>query len=172
MTNQQKFIETFGHKTFDIIIDNCDDVNILKWFTREYQGVVEPYTIPIDGLVKWDTGDTIAPDPEPIKEELPKKRGGGKHGRKMYDSRWYEDMVEDFYLGSERTKNFTLSDDPSLKPLKTMDGLKCRFENAIKALHVEDCVAVHKYYAGTVNECIVLENIRNPKTFQGSYKLS
>lgn len=90
----------------------------------------------------------------------------------MYDSRWYEDTIEDFYLGSERTKNFTLADDPSLKPLKTMDGLKCRFENAVKALHVEDCVVVHKYYAGTVNECIVLENIRNPKTFNSSYKLS
>ena len=169
MTNQQKFIETFGQEVFNTLRDNCDNIYILKWFTKEYQGAVEPYTIPIDGLEKLDTSSDNKEDPVP---ELPKKRGGGKTGRKMYDSRWYEDVVEDFYLGSERTKNFTLSDDPSLKPLKTMDGLKCRFENAIKALNVEDCVAVHKYYAGTVNECIVLENIRNPKTFQGSYKLS
>lgn len=168
MTNQQKFIDTFGQEAFDTLMSNCDNIYILKWFMKEYAtpAIFTMPSAPAEPQITSWTQD----DASEVKE--PKKKGGGKPGRKMYDSRWYEDTIEDFYLGSERTKNFTLADDPSLKPLKTMDGLKCRFENAVKALHVEDCVVVHKYYAGTVNECIVLENIRNPKTFNSSYKLS
>lgn len=169
MTNQQKFIEIFGQKTFETLRDNCDNIYILKWFTKEYQGAVEYYTIPIDGLEKWDTSSDNKEDPV---KEAPKKRGGGKPGRKTYNPVWYEETVEDFYLGSARTKDITLDDDPTVKKTKSLDGLKYRFEEAIKKVGVEDCVTVHKYYAGTVNECLVLENIRNPKAFKSSYKLS
>lgn len=163
MTNQQKFIDTFGQFSFDALMSNCDNIDILKWFMKEYDYY---NTTQVEDIPTVPLSEAFAP------EKAPKKRGGGKPGRKTYDSRWYEDVVEDFYLGSERTKNFTLSDDPSLKPVKSVDGLKCRFIDAVKALGIEDCVSVHKYYSGTVNECVVLENIRNPKSFIGSYKLS
>lgn len=36
MTNQQKFIDTFGQEAFDTLMSNCDNVDILKWFMKEY----------------------------------------------------------------------------------------------------------------------------------------
>jgi hypothetical protein len=165
MTNQQKFIDTFGQETFDTLMSNCDNIDILKWFMKEYK---EPshvvFTAPLNIPVTVSENDVPA-------TEQPKKRGG-KPGRKTYNPVWYEETVEDFYLGSARTKDISLNDDPTVKKTKSLDGLKYRFEEAIKKVGVEDCVTVHKYYAGTVNECLVLENIRNPKTFIGSYKLS
>lgn len=155
MTNQQKFIDTFGQEAFDALMSNCDNIDILKYKETSHVAFTTPLNVPV----------TV-----PATEQ-PKKRGG-KPGRKTYNPVWYEETVEDFYLGSSRTKDINLKDDPTVKKTKSLDGLKYRFEEAIKKVGVEDCVAVHKYYAGTVNECIVLENIRNPKTFQGSYKLS
>ena len=165
MTNQQKFIDTFGQETFDTLMSNCDNIDILKWFMKEYKErsqevFATTLNIPI----------TVSENDIPAVEQ-PKKRGG-KPGRKTYNPVWYEETVEDFYLGSARTKDISLNDDPTVKKTKSLDGLKYRFEEAIKKVGVEDCVTVHKYYAGTVNECLVLENIRNPKTFNGSYKLS
>lgn len=169
MTNQQKFIETFGQEVFETLRDNCDNIYILKWFTREYDATGVPiFTMPSAPAEPQVTSWTQADASE---EQKPKKRGG-KPGRKTYNPVWYEETIEDFYLGSARTKDITLKDDPTIKKVKGLDGLKYRFEEAIKKVGVEDCVTVHKYYAGTVNECLVLENIRNPKTFQGSYKLS
>lgn len=155
MTNQQKFIETFGQEVFNTLRDNCDNIYILKWFTKEYEGsVTHVATIPLNAPIASSENDIT------IKEE-PKKRSGGKPGRKTYNPVWYEETVEDFYLGSARTKDIALDDDPTAKKTKSLDGLKYRFEEAIKKVGVEDCVVVHKYYAGTVNECLVLENIRN-----------
>ena len=166
MTNQQKFIDTFGQETFDTLMSNCDNIDILKWFMKEYkERSQEVFTTPLNIPV------TVSENDIPTTEQ-PKKKGGGKPGRKFYNPVWYEETIEDFYLGSARTKDVTLKDDPTVRKVKSLDGLKYRFEEAIKKVGVEDCVAVHKYYAGTVNECIVLENIRNPKTFNGSYKLS
>ena len=165
MTNQQKFIDTFGQETFDTLMSNCDNIDILKWFMKEYkERSQEVFTTPLSIPVAVSENDIPA-------VEQPKKRGG-KLGRKTYNPVWYEETVEDFYLGSARTKDISLNDDPTVKKTKSLDGLKYRFEEAIKKVGVEDCVTVHKYYAGTVNECLVLENIRNPKTFNGSYKLS
>ena len=170
MTNQQKFIETFGQEVFETLRDNCDNIYILKWFTREYDATGVPiFTMPSAPAEPQATSWTQADTSE---EQKPKKIGGRKHGVKLYNPVWYEETVEDFYLGSARTKDITLDDDPTVKKVKTLDGLKYRFEDAIKKVGVEDCVTVHKYYAGTVNECLVLENIRNPKTFNSSYKLS
>lgn len=171
MTNQQKFIETFGQEVFETLRDNCDNIYILKWFTCEYDATGAPiFTMPTapsnPQITIWGEKDEVSEEPKP------KKKGGGKPGRKFYNPVWYEETVEDFYLGSARTKDVTLKDDPTVRKVKSLDGLKYRFEEAIKKVGVEDCVAVHKYYAGTVNECIVLENIRNPKTFNSSYKLS
>jgi hypothetical protein len=165
MTNQQKFIDTFGQETFDTLMSNCDNIDILKWFMKEYkERSQEVFAAPLNIPVTVSENDIPA-------VEQPKKRGG-KPGRKTYNPVWYEETVEDFYLGSARTKDISLNDDPTVKKTKSLDGLKYRFEEAIKKVGVEDCVTVHKYYAGTVNECLVLENIRNPKTFNGSYKLS
>ena len=174
MTNQQKFIDTFGQETFDTLMSNCDNIDILKWFMKEYK---EPaiFTMPSapaePQVTSWDQMISQVQD-DTNEEQKPKKIGGRKHGVKLYNPVWYEETVEDFYLGSARTKDITLDDDPTVKKVKTLDGLKYRFEDAIKKVGVEDCVTVHKYYAGTVNECLVLENIRNPKTFNSSYKLS
>lgn len=166
MTNQQKFIDTFGQEAFDTLMSNCDNIDILKWFMKEYkERSQEVFTTPLSIPVAVSENDIQT-------AEQPKKKGGGKPGRKFYNPVWYEETIEDFYLGSARTKDVTLKDDPTVRKVKSLDGLKYRFEEAIKKVGVEDCVAVHKYYAGTVNECIVLENIRNPKTFNSSYKLS
>ena len=174
MTNQQKFIDTFGQETFDTLMSNCDNIDILKWFMKEYKEPSKVFTTPLIIPVSASENDIqTAPNLQTITAttEQPKKRGG-KPGRKTYNPVWYEETVEDFYLGSARTKDISLNDDPTVKKTKSLDGLKYRFEEAIKKVGVEDCVTVHKYYAGTVNECLVLENIRNPKTFNGSYKLS
>ena len=168
MTNQQKFIETFGQETFDTLMSNCDNIDILKWFMKEYTSSAI-FTMP---AAPAEPQVTLWKQEDVSEVQEPKKRGGGKPGRKTYNPVWYEETVEDFYLGSARTKDITLDDDPTAKKTKSLDGLKYRFEEAIKKVGVEDCVTVHKYYTGTVNECIVLENIRNPKTFNSSYKLS
>ena len=173
MKNQQKFIDTFGQETFDTLMSNCDNIDILKWFMKEYKSPAI-FTMPSapaePQVTSWE--QIVSQVQDDTSEGQEPKKKGGKPGRKTYNPVWYEETVEDFYLGSSRTKDIKLKDDPTIKKTKSLDGLKYRFEDAIKKVGVEDCVTVHKYYAGTVNECLVLENIRNPKTFNSSYKLS
>lgn len=178
MTNQEKFVEVFGKDMLNKIAADVKDVHILRWFFCEYgttrveDGVI---TITYD-----NKPDTDKPDTEWVsankyikaEETKPKRRGGSKKGVRHYNTAWYKEVVEDFYCSSERLKTLKVDDDQTPVKCKSLDALKERLKSAVKDLGIDDCVQVHKYYSGTCNECVALENISKPKNKNLSYKLS
>lgn len=92
MTNQQKFIDAFGQEAFNTLMSNCDNIDILKWFMKEYN---TPISIPVSVIV--NENDMPA-------TEQPKKRGGGKPGRKTYNPVWYEETVSESCSMLDRAK--------------------------------------------------------------------
>lgn len=89
-----------------------------------------------------------------------------------HSTAWYDKAVENFYLSGERSKCFKLQDDKSEVPAKSLDSLKYRLAQAAERAGILDEIQVHKYYKGTCNECVMVENVTAIKKFVGSYKLS
>ena len=85
---------------------------------------------------------------------------------------WYDKAIEDFYLSGERSKCFKLSDDKTACPAASLDSLKYRLAQAAERAGILDDISVHRYYKGTCNECVMVENLAAEKKFIGSYKLS
>jgi hypothetical protein len=101
-----------------------------------------------------------------MEEEPKKRRYRGSIVGRGYDLKWYIDAVEDFYLGKAKNIEFKMSDDLSSgKKVKSLDGFKTRWQIAVNELGLSEEIWVHKYYAGTCNECICLEkpNFKNSK---------
>ena len=166
MTNKEKFVETFGEANYNNFVGVAKEANaidIFTWLLDEYREpcklVDENKCVKADDVVKIDTDD--------IPKEEPKKRRyrGSLIGR-GYDLKWYVDAVEDFYLGKSKSIEFKMSDDLSSgKKVNSVDGFKTRWQTAVNELGLTEEIWVHKYYAGTCNECICLEkpNFKNSK---------
>lgn len=166
MNNKDKFVEVFGESNYNNLVGVAKEANaidIFTWLLDEYKtpsGVADEIKyVKADNVIKIDMDD--------IPEEEPKKRRyrGSLIGR-GYDLKWYVDAVEDFYLGKSKSIEFKMSDDLSSgKKTKSLDGFKTRWQTAVKELNLDEEVWVHKYYAGTCNECICLEkpNFKNSK---------
>lgn len=172
MTNQEKFVEVFGKDMLNKIVEDAN-VDILRWLFGEYENErVEADVIKIDYDNRPAEYISLADAIEKVEEQPVVKKRGHRKGVRHYNTTWYEEAVEDFYCSSERLKTFKVEDDQTPVKCKSLDSLKGRFQSAIEALGVSDCVQVHKYYRGTCNECIALENISKPKNKNLSYKLS
>jgi hypothetical protein len=158
MTNKEKFVEAFGESSYNNLVGAAKEANaidIFTWLLDEYKEPVRR----TDDIIKIDTDD--------IPKEEPKKRHyrGSLTGR-GYDFKWYLDAVEDFYLGKGKSIELKMSDDLSSgKKVKSIDGFKTRWQTAVNELGLNEEIWVHKYYAGTCNECICLEkpNFKNSK---------
>ncbi|MBP5596225.1 MAG: hypothetical protein J6Y02_12640 [Pseudobutyrivibrio sp.] len=89
-----------------------------------------------------------------------------------HSTTWYDKAIEDFYLSGERSKCFKLIDDKTACPAPSLDSLKYRLAQAAERAGILDDISVHRYYKGTCNECVMVENVSAEKKFIGSYKLS
>lgn len=166
MTNKDKFVEAFGeafYNNFVGVAKEANAIDIFVWLLKEYDAPLrntdEIKYVKADDVVKIDVDDIL-------KEEPKKRRYRGSIVGKGYDLQWYIDAVEDFYLGNAKSIEFKLIDDLSSgKKTKTLDGFKVRWQTAVKELNLDEEIWIHKYYAGTCNECICLEkpNLRNSK---------
>ena len=172
MTNQEKFVEVFGKDMLNKIVEDAN-VDILRWLFGEYENErVETDVIKVDYDDKPDEYISLADAIEDVEEQPVVKKRGHKKGVRHYNTAWYEEVVEDFYCSSERLKTLKIDDDQTPIKCKSLDSLKNRLQSAIENLGISDYVQVHKYYRGTCNECIALENISRPKNKNLSYKLS
>lgn len=173
MTNQEKFVEVFGKDIFNKIAGEIQSADTLRWFFAEYENErVETDIIKIDYDDRPVEYFPLADAIEDVEEQPVVKKRGHKKGVRHYNTAWYEEVVEDFYCSSERLKTFKINDDQSLVKCKSLDSLKNRLQSAVEDLGINDCVQVHKYYKGTCNECVALENISRPRNKNLSYKLS
>lgn len=165
MTNKEKFVETFGESSYNNFVGAAKEANaidIFVWLLDEYR---EPCKSS-DEIKYVKAEDVIKIDMDDIPEEHKKRRPGGSMLGRGYDLKWYTDAVSDFYLGNAKSIEFKLSDDLSSgKKVQTLDGFRTRWKIAIRELNLDDEVLVHKYYAGTCNECVCLEkpNFKNSK---------
>lgn len=172
MTNKDIFVNQFGKEAFDKITNSIKHssnpgIDILTWFLEDYKASDDD-----SSTLVLKTADTSTYAENIVWEEadpnnFPKRsrRGGSRKGR-GYDLKWYQDAVSDFYLGSAKSIEFKMSDDLSSgKKCGSLDGFKSRWVIAVKDLGLDEEIWVHKYYAGTVNECICLEkpNFKNSK---------
>lgn len=164
MTNKEKFVEAFGEVNYSNLVDVAKEANAIDIFVW----LLDEYKEPARKFEEFESAasavmDDVKKDVIKLVEE-PKRR----HDRagKGYDLKWYIDAVEDFYLGKAKSIEFKLSDDLSSgKKTKSLDGFRNRWQNAVKELNLDEEVWVHKYYAGTCNECVCLEkpNFKNSK---------
>ena len=162
MTNKEKFVEAFGESSYNNFVGVAKEANaidIFVWLLNEYKEPCkssdEIKYVKADNVIKIDMDD--------IPEEPKKRRDRAGKG---YDLKWYIDAVEDFYLGNSKNIEFKISDDLSSgKKTKSLDGFRNRWLTAVKALNLDEEIWVHKYYAGTCNECVCLEkpNLHNSK---------
>jgi len=159
MTNKEKFVETFGESSYNNLVGAAKEANaidIFVWLLDKYK---EPTKV--DAVMV----DVAAMHPS-IPEEPKKRRYRGSLTGRGYDLKWYIDAVEDFYLGKGKSIDFKMEDDLSSgKKVKSIDGFKTRWQTAVNELGLNEEIWVHKYYAGTCNECICLEkpNFKNSK---------
>lgn len=167
MTNKDKFVEAFGEANYNNFVGVAKEANaidIFVWLLDEYR---EPCKSS-DEIKYVKADDVIKIDMDDISEEPKKRRGRykGSIAGRGYDLKWYIDAVEDFYLGKSKSIEFKLSDDLSSgKKTKSLDGFKTRWKVAVNELGLDEEIWVHKYYAGTCNECVCLEkpNLKNSK---------
>lgn len=166
MTNKEKFVEAFGESSYNNLVGVAKEANaidIFVWLLDEYR---EPCKS-VDEIKYAKADDVVKIDMDVIQEEEPKKhRYRGSIVGRGYDLKWYIDAVEDFYLGKAKSIEFKASDDLSSgKKVKSLDGFKTRWQTAVNELGLSEEIWVHKYYAGTCNECICLEkpNFKNSK---------
>ena len=172
MTNQEKFVEVFGKDMLNKIVEDAN-VDILRWLFGEYENErVEADVIKIDYDDRPAEYISLADAIEKVEEQPVVKKRGHRKGVRHYNTAWYKEVVEDFYCSSERLKTFKIDDDQTPVKCKSLDSLKNRLQSAVEDLGINDCVQVHKYYRGTCNECIALENVSRPKNKNLSYKLS
>ena len=165
MTNKEKFVEAFGESSYNNLVGVAKEANaidIFTWLLDEYKTPVrmdEIKYVKADDVVKIDTDDTPKEEPKKRRYRVPLTGRG-------YDLKWYIDAVEDFYLGKSKSIEFKKSDDLSSgKKVKSLDGFRLRWLTAVNELGLSEEIHVHKYYAGTCNECICLAkpNFRNSK---------
>ena len=160
MTNKEKFVDAFGKESYNRLIkaakDSGNGVDILEWFLDDYKEKCESIPITLT--------PAIVETPEPDK----KTRYVGSRPGRGYDLNWYVTVIEDFYLRNDKQLELKISDDKSSgKKVTSLDGYKERFKTAIQCLNLQDDVLIHKYYAGTANECICLSR---PVDFNGKFK--
>ena len=165
MTNKEKFVETFGEACYNNFVGVAKEANaidIFTWLLDDYHELTKLTKEEIEYMKSDEAACS-----EIIEE--PKKRRGRYRGSivgRGYDLKWYVDAVEDFYLGKAKSIEFKMSDDLSSgKKTKSLDGFKTRWQTAVNELGLAEEIWVHKYYAGTCNECICLEkpNFKNSK---------
>lgn len=158
MTNKEKFVETFGEANYNNFVGVAKEANaidIFVWLLDEYRELCKSRA---DDIVKMIDMNDIPKEP--------KKRHYRVSAGRGYDLKWYIDAVEDFYLGKAKSIEFKLSDDLSSgKKTKSLEGFKTRWKVAVNELGLAEEIWVHKYYAGTCNECVCLEkpNLKNSK---------
>ena len=163
MTNKEKFVETFGESSYSDLVDAAKEANaidIFEWLLDEYKEPTKQFE------EFQSAADTVMEDVIKLVEEPKKRHYRGSVAGRGYDLKWYIDAVSDFYLGKAKSIEFKMSDDLSSgKKVKSLDGFKTRWQTAVKELNLDEEVWVHKYYAGTCNECICLEkpNLKNSK---------
>ena len=163
MTNKEKFVETFGESNYNNLVGAAKEANaidIFTWLLDEYHELTKLTKEEIE-YVKSD--EAVCSE---IIEEPKKRRYRGSLIGRGYDLKWYVDAVEDFYLGKSKSIEFKMSDDLSSgKKVNSVDGFKTRWQTAVNELGLTEEIWVHKYYAGTCNECICLEkpNFKNSK---------
>ena len=165
MNNKDKFVEVFGESSYNNLVGVAKEANaidIFTWLLKEYYAPVrdanEVKYVKADDVIKIDMDD--------IPEKPKKRRYRGSLVGRGYDLKWYMDAVSDFYLGKAKSIEFKLSDDLSSgKKVKSLDGFKTRWQIAVNELELDEEIWIHKYYAGTCNECICLEkpNFKNSK---------
>ena len=162
MTNKEKFIQQFGVDAFNTIRSG-NTIDILNWFLDDYSELpawTEPEVIKADDeLVKKIESSTPVQLNDILNDEKkPKRKMKCSLVGRGYDLKWYMTAVEDFFLSDARDINYKLKDDlSSAKKCNSMEGLKSRFEVAVKQLELQDAVVVHRLYKNTVNDCICLE---------------
>jgi len=165
MTNKEKFVETFGESSYNNLVSAAKEANaidIFTWLLDEYR---EPCKSS-DEIKYAKADDVVKIDMDDIPEESKKRRYRIPLTGRGYDLKWYIDAVEDFYLGKSKSIEFKKSDDLSSgKKVKSLDGFRLRWLTAVNELGLSEEIYVHKYYAGTCNECICLEkpNFKNSK---------
>lgn len=165
MTNKEKFVEAFGESSYNNLVGVAKEANaidIFVWLLDKYR---EPCK-PADEIKYVKADDIVKIDVDNISEEPKKRRYRGSLIGRGYDLKWYIDAVEDFYLGKAKSIEFKMSDDLSSgKKTKSLDGFKTRWQTAVNELGLSEEIWVHKYYAGTCNECVCLEkpNLKNSK---------
>lgn len=163
MTNKEKFVETFGESSYNNLVGAAKEANaidIFVWLLNDYQELTK---LTKEEIEYMKSDEAVCSE---IIEEPKKRRYRGSIVGRGYDLKWYIDAVEDFYLGKAKSIEFKLSDDLSSgKKTKTLDGFKVRWQTAVKELNLDEEIWIHKYYAGTCNECICLEkpNFKNSK---------
>lgn len=170
MTNKEQFVKHFGNEAFEYItasIKNSPNpgIDILTWFLEDYS---EPTIKLSEEEIEhtkpaWMRDEEVKKNVVETKSKHSKRRSSKGRG---YDLKWYQDAVSDFYLGTAKSIEFKMSDDLSSgKKVKSLDGYRTRFIIAVKELGLDDEILVHKYYIGTVNECVCLEkpNFKNSK---------
>ena len=159
MTNKEKFVQVFGKSAYDAMSKDADR-DILLWFLEDYR---MPSAITNNAQPHNYVGVPKAQITRPNAEKLIKKRiyTGNKEVEK------YIDAVEDFFLSGEKTKDFFLKDDATAKVINT---LYYRLTKVISILGLEEEVKAHRYYIGTANEAVVLENVAVPKNPVTTYK--
>ena len=165
MNNKDKFVEVFGESSYNNLVcvaKEANAIDIFTWLLKEYYAPVrdanEVKYVKADDVIKIDMDD--------IPEKPKKRRYRGSLVGRGYDLKWYMDAVSDFYLGKAKSIEFKLSDDLSSgKKVKSLDGFKTRWQIAVNELELDEEIWIHKYYAGTCNECICLEkpNFKNSK---------
>ena len=150
MRNIDAFEKAFGTEETKRFMDLAQDAQIFRWLMEERKEEVKKFEV-------------VIPRKEE-KVERPKKEL--KKGRKGFDYSWHQAMIEDFYLSGERTKGFKPKDDESpLGTPKSVSGLKVRFEKGLELSGLKGTIVVRRYYQGTTQECVMLENLeaeRNP----------
>jgi len=164
MTNKEQFVKVFGESSYNNLVGVAKEANAIDIFTWLLEDYREP-TIKLSKeeieYVKRD--EEAAQDAVETKSKHSKRRSSKGRG---YDLKWYQDAVSDFYLGTAKSIEFKMSDDLSSgKKVKSLDGYRTRFIIAVQSLGLGEEIWVHKYYIGTVNECVCLEkpNFKNSK---------
>lgn len=159
MTNKEKFVETFGESSYNNLVGAAKEANaidIFVWLLDKYKEPTKPSAVMVDVSAMHPS---IPEEPKKSRYRIPLTGRG-------YDLKWYIDAVEDFYLGKSKSIEFKKSDDLSSgKKVKSLDGFRLRWLTAVNELGLSEEIYVHKYYAGTCNECICLEkpNFKNSK---------
>ena len=170
MNNKDKFVEQFGEEAFKFMVGTLKNssnpgVDILEWFLEDYKELAVDTSYDVRPEFSYAIDKEILSKVEENDICKHSRRGGSRKGR-GYDLKWYMDAVSDFYLGSAKNIEFKVSDDLSSgKKVESLDGYKTRWMVAVRELGLDEEIWVHKYYAGTCNECICLEkpNFNNSK---------